>query len=147
MNFQEILNSKIKENRDKTFENNSQMSLGEIISKLENIIKDLEKPEEISVRYDFEYLFPTDIDSWRGNYNELALNFEQKGNPMNCIDFLKMLKEANGETFTGYKGGDYKMDLKTPVWVANYGHSGDTAVCNVLNKVYKVVLKTDYFDY
>jgi len=91
MNFQEILNSKIKENRDKTFENNSQMSLGEIISKLENIIKDLEKPEEISVRYDFEYLFPTDIDSWRGNYNELALNFEQKGNPMNCIDFLKML--------------------------------------------------------
>jgi len=39
------------------------------------------------------------------------------------------------------------MDLKTPVWVANYGHSGDTAVCNVLNKVYKVVLKTDYFDY
>ena len=39
------------------------------------IVKNQKDGDEAIVRYDFEYLFPTSIDSWRGSYDELALNF------------------------------------------------------------------------
>lgn len=29
-----------------------------------------------------------------------------------------------GETFQGYKGGDFTMDERSPVWIAKYGDSG-----------------------
>ncbi len=30
-----------------------------------------------------------------------------------------------GKTFTGYKGGDFTMSESSPVWIAQYGISGD----------------------
>lgn len=56
--------------------------------------------------------------------------------------FLQMLKGAVGKTFMGYKGGDFVMSRQTPVWVANYGDAGHTAVIGVVDDGYQVILIT-----
>jgi hypothetical protein len=58
----------------------------------------------------------------RGSYDELA--FE----PIEEITFGEMLshaKSALNKTFTGYKGGDYKMTEYTPVYIGKWGCCGD----------------------
>ena len=66
---------------------------------------------------------PTNFDSWRGSYCELALNYKKEGK---ChIDTLyRNAFNANGSMFVGYKGGDFVMDLDTPIHQANYGECG-----------------------
>ena len=140
--MQEYIQNAIKASRANTMANSNQLTLGELILKIEPIAKNQKESEEATVKYDFEYLFPTTIDSWRGSYDELALNFEASGCQMKVSDFLKMLKDCIGKTFTGYKGGEYKMHKGTPIWVANYSHSGNTAVIDVVDNGYEVILIT-----
>lgn len=148
MNLQDYLKNAVTASRQKTLANSDQLTLGELILKLEPILeKQSEKDNEATVFYDFEYLFPTDIDSWRGSYNELALNFTSEGEQMNISDFLKMLKETIGKEFTGYKGGEFIMNKHTPIWVANYGNSGNTAVIDVVDDSYQVILITGYREF
>ncbi|MBP7109507.1 MAG: hypothetical protein KBA90_13200 [Chitinophagaceae bacterium] len=147
MDLQSYIEKAVKDARDRRMVNSDQLTLGELISKIEPIAAKqkevIEKyKEEADVRYDFEYLFPTDIDSWRGSYNELALNFKTDGKGMYVTDFLKMLKETIGKKFTGYKGGEYIMDESTPIWVANNGNSGNTALIDVVDNEYQVILIT-----
>lgn len=155
--MQEFVNQTINEQRRKRMEKSDQLTLGEMILKLEPIVekqKDRKVGEEAEVIYDFEYLFPTRLDSWRGSYSELALNFVDRGRgslsderPMKVSDFLKMLKEAIGKEFTGYKGGEFIMSKFTPVWVANYGNSGNTAVVEIVDNGYQVILMTAYREF
>jgi hypothetical protein len=147
MDFQELVTNASKAMRQETLNNSDQLTLGELILKLEPIAKDQQKiiekyGNEASVVYDFEYLYPSNIDSWRGSYAELALNFKAEGEPLTITKFLKLLKSTIGKTFTGYKGGEFVMSKHTPLWVANYGHSGNTAVVDVLDNEYEVVLIT-----
>ena len=88
------------------------------------LIKDLEqyKDEFLEVEFD-DGSIPTDFDSWRGNYCELALNYEKEGVCHNPRLYRKSFN-ANGSIFVGYKGGDFIMDLDTPIHQANYGESG-----------------------
>lgn len=88
--------------------------LGELIDKLKRM--DLTLP----VYFD-NGQHPTDIDSWRGIYSELALSHEVGGEPLTGGALLEILEGAIDKTFTGYKGGDYVMTADTPVWVDNYG--------------------------
>lgn len=147
MDLQTYIQNAVKASRANTLANSDQLTLGELILKLEPIVKNQKEGEEATVRYDFEYLFPTTIDSWRGSYDELALNFETQGEEMKVSEFLKMLKECVGKTFTGYKGGDFTMHKRTPIWVANYSHSGNTAVIDVVDNEYVVLLITGYREF
>lgn len=152
MSIQTYLNNVTKAKRKESLANSDQLTLGELILKIEQIIKKhKESPEkhkeEATVRFDFEYLFPTEIDSWRGSYDELALNFISDGEELTVSAFLRILKEAIGKSFTGYKGGEYIMNEYTPVWAANYGNSGNTAVINVMDRGYLVVLVTGYREF
>ena len=147
MDLQTYIQNAVKESRANTLANSDQLTLSELILKLEPIVKNQKDGEEATVRYDFEYLFPTSIDSWRGSYNELALNFETQGEEMKVSEFLNMLKECIGKTFTGYKGGDFTMHKGTPIWVANYSHSGNTAVIDVVDNEYVVLLITGYREF
>ena len=144
MDLQTYIQNAVKASRANTLANSDQLTLGELILKLEPIVKNQKDGEEATVRYDFEYLFPTSIDSWRGSYDELALNFETQGKGMKVSEFLNMLKECIGKTFTGYKGGDFTMHKGTPIWVANYSHSGNTAVIDVVDDGYQIILITGY---
>ena len=147
MDLQTFIQNAVKASRANTLANSDQLTLSELILKLEPIVKNQKDGEEATVRYDFEYLFPTSIDSWRGSYNELALNFETQGEEMKVSEFLNMLKECIGKTFTGYKGGDFTMHKGTPIWVANYSHSGNTAVIDVVDNGYVVLLITGYREF
>ena len=147
MDLQTYIQNAVKASRANTLANSDQLTLSELILKLEPIVKNQKDGEEATVRYDFEYLFPTSIDSWRGSYNELALNFETQGEEMKVSEFLNMLKECIGKTFTGYKGGDFTMHKGTPIWVANYSHSGNTAVIDVVDNGYVVLLITGYREF
>ena len=147
MDLQTYLDSMVKAARADTFASSDQLSLGEIVSQCEAIqAKDYRRSDnsEPTVGFDFEYAHPTGIDSWRGVYAELALSFDFGGKEMSLSAFIEMCRSAIGQTFTGYKGGDYEMSRHTPVWVANYGNSGNTAVVGVLDLGYSVILLTGY---
>ncbi len=155
MDLETYLHNAVNAARQKTLANSDQLTLGEMILKLEPIIKNQEKGKKnreptIDVYFDFEHLFPTGIESWRGIYAELALNFSVPSyndvapQPMSVSDFSNMLNEAVGKTFEGYKGGEFTMSKHTPVWVANYGNSGNTAVIDIVDADYEVLIMTGY---
>lgn len=69
---------------------------------------------------------PAEPHSYRGYYGDLA--FEATGDAVTASSFLAICKSALGKTFQGYKGGDYVMGERTPLWQANYGNCGDAIV-------------------
>jgi hypothetical protein len=115
MDLQAIVDIMMAANREERMKTSPQLSLGEIILKLENITDDT-KP----VVFDFGHR-PTGFGSWRGSYCELALGHAQAPAALTTAQLLHAAKEVNGKTLEGYKGGDFYMSRRTPVWVANYG--------------------------
>ena len=142
MNLQEVLDNAVNAQRNEKLKTSPQLLLGELILKLEAVEK-----KDLRICFDFEYAFPTHLSSWRGSYCELAISFEFEGNAPTVEEFLKKLNSAIGQTFTGYKGGDFTMGKNTPVWVANYGNSGNTGVVGVIDTGYTVIIETKYCEY
>jgi hypothetical protein len=148
--FQDFLTNTIKAKRAEEMKTSPQLTLGELILKLEAIDKNL------PVYFDNEKYRPTSIGSWRGSYCELSINYKSNKGcdtinsdeiervyeyengekyivykqidttlPKNVRvkDLLKILKMAIGKTMPGYKGGNFLIGKTTPVWVASYGES------------------------
>jgi hypothetical protein len=133
MDLQDSLHNAMKARRAEVLSKSDQLTLGELILKLEPIAAKQTGAKEAIIIYDLGR-FPNKLDSWRGSYDELALNivaYDGDKQPMKISAFLTMLKDAIGKTFTGYKGGRFVMNKHTPIWVANYGESGETAVIDV----------------
>lgn len=63
-----------------------------------------------------------DPHSWRGSYHNLA--FEPKEN-VSIDEMLSDAKSSLNNTFTGYKGGEYKMAEFTDVHLDYYGECHD----------------------
>lgn len=90
----------------------TQMTLGELITALEEL------PDDTEIK-GLSYSFC----SYRGYYSDLAI---EKG--ISCATAGTLLTACNeimGQELTGYKGGEYMMGVSTPVWVADYGETGD----------------------
>jgi len=117
-----------------------QLSLGELIEKLERV-----EDKSLSVTFDFCYLPVSGLNSWRGDYAELAVGYTEYGLVGLTVEaFLTECKAAVGKRFEGYKGGTYLMDTDTPIWVANWGDSSDTCVVDLRITQYgNVQLVTD----
>jgi len=96
----------------------SQMTLGRFIKELESLPKDKEI-ENIC-----------DPHSYRGYYSDLS--FERKEGTQTVEELLNICKQCLGETFTGYKGGEFYMDEHTPLWIAEYGNCGDK-IMNIID--------------
>lgn len=118
-----------------------QMTLGEIADALKAASHDL------SVRFDFCGLKPTDLDSWRGDYSMIAFGWTKEGEFPKAGELAKKCSAAIGQTFQGYKGGDFTMSSDTPVWVSNYGYSNDTAVVGVRVEMFEVIIETTAKEY
>ncbi len=142
MDLQEVLSNAVKAKRTEELKTSPQLTLGELILKLEAVTK-----KELNVYFDFECARPTHLNSWRGSYDELALSFMFEGDVLTVEKLLTILKGAVGKTYIGYKGGDYVMGKTTPVWVSNYGNSGNTAVVDVLVLDYSIILETKYCEF
>ena len=112
------------------------LNLGELITRLS------ECPKDSQVVFDFGGLHPTQCDSYRGYYSDLAVGFSGEGPRPSVALVIAMLKSAIGRTFTGWKGGDYRMTKKSLVWVANPGDTSDTVITSVQSHDYGVILHT-----
>lgn len=136
----------------RTAEDLTQITLGELIQKLEAV-----EDKTLPVAYDFEYAYPTIFQCWRGSYAELALGWSHHGyqacdawgksTQPPVAAFLEECKSAVGQTFEGWKGGDFIMGLGTAIWVANPGNSGSTAIVDAVQKSWEVVLMTRYCEF
>lgn len=142
MDLQTILNNAVAAKRAERLKNSPQLMLGEMILKLE-AIREKNKPLFI----DIMDKRPKGINSWRGIYAELAIQTEDFGSYQTSeieivcewgniykykqigkesptvAEWIEVLKEAVGKTFTGYKGGDFIMRKNTPIYLAEYGCS------------------------
>lgn len=88
------------------------MTLGDLIEMLEK------EPRDKILRNGFH-----NAHSYRGYYDELA--FEPvKYVSVNSI--ISLAKTCIGQTFEGYKGGNYTMSEYTPIWLAEYGSTGES---------------------
>ena len=153
MDLQTYLDTMVQNNRNKSFENSPQITLGELIEQLENAgTKD--DGEDKTVCFDFGSAIPTSLDSWRGSYNELALGYELSGYDgegkyaeSTAEKLLNELKNAIDKTYTGWKGGEYTMNENTPLWVANSGNADNTGIVGIIDKKYKIIIVTAYCEY
>lgn len=147
MDLQEYLAKVTTATRKRRMEESDQLTLGGLIDKLTEIAADqrciVERyKSEATIEFDFADLHPTVLESWRGSYEELALDFAYEGDAPTITAFLTMLNEAVGKTFTGWKGGDYVMDRDTPIWVSRPERGSHTAVVDVVDNEYCVYLIT-----
>ena len=88
----------------------TQLTLGKLITVLEAMpmhaqVANLRNPE-----------------SYRGYYSDLYFELQEGERP--ASDLLADCKAAMGKEFTGYKGGEYVMFARTPLWIASYGRCG-----------------------
>ena len=99
------MNAQAKAQRSET-----QMTLGKLIDRLSQLDPAM------------EIVGLCEPHSYRGYYSDLA--FELCNEKRTVAEVLAMAKDCMGETFEGYKGGNFDMNLSTPVWVADYGSCG-----------------------
>ncbi len=87
------------------------LSLGQLISELEK------RPEETHVPLGF-----CRPHSYRGYYERLGFIPE---NDTTVGAMLACARQALGNTYCGYKGGEWKMDEDTLVYLAYWGNTGE----------------------
>ena len=132
---------------------NGGLTLGEFLQRLKiersRINKDMWKHDEVQVFYDIGDLFPTEFASFRGYYEDIALGFsagEIAYEPQTVDEFIERTEATIGATFYGYKGGDFKMDEDSALWIANWGDSSSTVVYDVRLHSFQIVIHTRYED-
>lgn len=116
-----------------------QLTLGELIEALKK-----QEPDKW-VRFDFCYFRPSGLHSYRGYYEQLAIDYTE-GLHKTVLDLLNMLQAAVGADFYGYKGGNYRMTEDTPVWVDKPSDVSGTAVVGVRDNGHAVILETANID-
>jgi len=116
--FVQSLHAMVSQEKQREFAKKPIKTLGEVILLLGT------QPKGNIVKLDFVAQNPSNLDSYRGYYEDLAIGYDAEVEPMRVNQLLKMFKEAEGKTYIGYKGGDYTMHRKTLVWVAPYGSCG-----------------------
>jgi hypothetical protein len=146
MDLQTLLDNAVVASRAEELKSSPIMTLGEAIAILESseltYASYEKKLTDKMVQFDFGYMHPDGVDSWRGIYAELAIGYSEESGGVTAKDFLKQLKDAVGATFTGYKGGDFMMGKATPLHVDNYGHCSSTALVGISVDDYGVTLRT-----
>jgi hypothetical protein len=137
-----------------------QLTLGELTGKVMVFAKyhgedKKELKEQGKVFYDFGDFYPTEINSWRGDYAQLALNYISEGDyevrikkpVITVLEFLKLLNDTFDTDFEGYKGGTWTAHNKTNIWVAEWGSSGHTIVVDVTSHYGALIIQTAYGRY
>lgn len=108
------------------------------------MIKKLETfPRCQSLRYDFLNYYPTGIAySYRGYYEDLALGYSDKYTDIAVWVLRTKLIDSIGKLYIGYKGGEYKMDENTKLWVANCGEATQTYIRGIRDDGWTVTILT-----
>ena len=122
------------------------LTLGDIIDKLKQF------PLTAKIYFDFCGTIPDGFTSWRGRYDELALNWKKEGsNDVTVEKLLGWCAKALETTFGGYKGGDFTMGPDTKVWVDNYSEYTCTGIEDIFKpeddyNCWRVIIKTRFVE-
>ena len=124
----------------------TQMTWGDLIEALRILPADvLARP----AAFELPWVYPTHFNSYRGYYDQLALGAAHVGNlPLTMGkqttggEILERARSTVGVTHTGWKGGDYIMGNRTPVWVDNAGECNSVMLVGVRSSVQGAVLLT-----
>ena len=127
MDLQSYLRAATKEYRENEVDQSGQMLLGELVNAVHAI------PDADAVVTIDGVHTPKHVQSYRGYYNELAIEYEDNPSGIRAEALLDLLAGAIGSTHQGYKGGDYTMHRSTPVWVSHYSTCEGRAVVGVAN--------------
>jgi hypothetical protein len=86
------------------------------------------------------FVFPYSVDSYRGYYEDLAIHYSDTPGASTAW-LVGLLEQAIGETYEGYKGGDFTMSGTTRVWCSPYGESTGWAPCEVVSDEVQVTVR------
>lgn len=131
MDLQKIVNS-MNDMAQRT-RSDYHLTLGKIIKALEAC-----DPDNV-VRCD-NGQHPGHLTSYRGYYCDLA--FTPSNIAVTCSKIHEMCKAALGSEFEGYKGGDYLMTEKTPLWLSAYGDNSGIALVSTVVSDGEIILVT-----
>lgn len=127
------------------------MTIGEL-KKILNSIEDQGK----FVKFDFCNCIPTQIDSWRGVYEEPALGWTPTGysacgsetkHNIAVHELIVELERGTSDVFGGWKGGEYYYDDDSPLHIDNPGDCTHTVIASVEEKQSSVIIHTKKEDY
>lgn len=110
------------------------LTLGELVEALDDA------PDDMPVVFDRGGA-PCRPHSYRGYYSDLSL--EETPDAITVEPFRREMKETIGETFEGYKGGDFTMTEATPLWHAPYGCCGPAIMGAVIGDGKLVLITKD----
>lgn len=110
------------------------LTLGKLVDSLIGL------PSDLSVVFDFDGSAPTNPHSYRGYYSDLA--FESADSAPLVEEFLTVCNSTLSSTLTGYKGGDFIMDERTPLWASEYGTCSGRAILAIEERGEKAVIIT-----
>jgi hypothetical protein len=103
------------------------IQLGELIDRLKETLS-VEPPPYVTkgapsrcVYFDWANAQPDGIHSDRGDYAHLAVGIKIGGPPPTVAEMIAMCEEADGQEYSGWKGGEFRMTRTTPVHIGNYG--------------------------
>jgi hypothetical protein len=133
MDMQKFVN--IMREADRRTRSNYHLTLGAAIKTLE------QAPPDAVVEFSGG-ASPGEAHSYRGYYSDLSFG---GGDKITAAQFLEVCRSALGATFEGYKGGDFTMGEKTPLWCAPYGMCGPAIIAATVTDG-KVVLVTKEID-
>ena len=122
------------------------LEVGELIDSLMEVIPQGVKMKYLDkiVKYDFNpNVKSLKLDSWRGIYSELTLDYDTGGKETTLGELLKDLEiSVKGKVFHGYKGGQYRMNIDTPVWADPSGMYNERMIIGVEDTDDCIMLKT-----
>jgi len=117
------------------------------INEILKTLREVEKPYETKVYFDFASCVPSDVDSWRGIYAEPAIGWDavSYSNAPTVEKLIAELEKAiDGRTYLGWKGGEYSYNGDQTLHVDNSGEYTSTEISRVEVKDYCVIFHTYY---
>lgn len=119
-----------------------QLTIEEIVEQLKKRIF-TDKDKRMPVFFDFGDFRPGRINSWRGDYEQLAMDYTDDGE-IEAWVLIETLENAIGKSMAGYKGGEFIIEPSTLVWVAKPGDVGHTAVVGILEDEGRIFIMTAF---
>ena len=146
IDFERVVHAEVAKMKQDEYAKKPIRTLGEVILLLQA------QPKENLVKLDFTDDKVEAIDSYRGYYEDIALEygpesrFSYRGPLTTVKELLDECERAVGKTFYGYKGDEYIMHRKTLVWVSRWGHCDQRMVTDIRSdgNITTIITEKDY---
>lgn len=99
------------------------VELGDLLDALRAI-----RNQRAEVRFDFAGFAPAQFHSYRGFYEHVAITPAHRTSPVEVRDCVTALEAVLRDGVHGYKGGHYRVDRRTPVWVSERDRVDETTI-------------------